>query len=245
MYRAEPDGYTIGIWNLPGFIAAQFALDTQYDLREVSWFNRAARSVYILAVNADSDYETLEDVQNAETFKLSQTAPGATGWIVDVVASKELGINNKEVTGYDGSQEQAAAVLRGEVDGFFMAKDSPSMKQPIKEGDFRGIIILAEDPPEYAPDIPTASELGYEQLAGQIALHRMLGAPPELPENKLKILSDSTLEAMNSDEMQQWSKDQARPLSPLEGGYQEANELVDSLFSTMQKYEDTFKQAMQ
>lgn len=242
MYRADPDGYTVGIWNLPGFIAAQLATDTAYDLKEVSWFGRAARSVYLLVVNADSEFKSLEDVKNADTFKLAQTSPGATGWIVDVVASKEMGINNKEITGYQGSQEQAAAVLRGDADGFFMATSSPSIKNPVKEGDFRPIIVLGEEPPEYAPDVTTAVDAGYQQLT-QIALQRMLGAPPELPEEKLQILSDAVSKTLQSEEMQQWAKDQGRPIVPVEG-HEEANDLVSQLFDTYGKYTDTFKQAM-
>lgn len=243
IFRADPDGYTVGIWNLPGFIAAQLAMDTEYDLKKASWFGRAARSVYMLVVDSNSDFETLKDVQNADEFKLAQTAPGATGWIVDVVASKEMGINNKEVTGYDGSQEQAAAVLRGDVDGFFMATSSPSIKQPVKEGDFRPIVVLGEEAPEYASDVTTADEADYSQLT-QIALQRMLGAPPELPKDKLEILSDSVSKTLSSEEMQQWAEKQGRPIVPVEG-YQEANSMVDQLFNTYEKYTGTFQETIQ
>lgn len=239
--RADPDGYTVGIWNIPGFVVSQLVLDTEYDLNEVSWIGRVAQSKYMLVVNADSEYESLEDLQNADEVRFSQTGPGATGWIMDIVVSKETGINNKEVTGYEGSQEQAAALLRGDVDAFVMTMSSPSIQEPVEQGDFRPIMAISEEPPEWAPDAPTAPELDYPDLANQ-GLHRLIGGPPGIEDAKLDVLTEGLVDVAESQEMKEWAENQGRPLAPLDRT--ETSDLVESLFETYSKYEDTFKEEL-
>ena len=237
VYRSEPDGYTIGIWNMPGMVASQIVLDTEYDVAEVSWVGRIARSIYMMATPADGQYQSLEDMQNAsEPVKFAVTGPGSTSFLSVIIATEVMGIETEFVTGYEGSQESVAAALRGDVDAVQYPYPSPSITSPVEDGDMNTIIVYSEEPPEYAPDTLTATDAGYEDLIGQVNLQRLVGGPPGIPEERIAVLEEAFLATLDSDEFRQWAEDQGRPIDP--EGSQATADAVATAQETFAQYRD-------
>lgn len=244
IYRADPDGYTVGIFNIPGMVASQIVQDTEYELGNVSWVGRVARSVYLLAVPADSDYQSLEDLQNADTVRFGVTGPGSTSYLSAIIAGNAMDIPAEFVTGYEGSQESVAAALRGDIDAVQYPTSTPSIRNPIQEGDLRPIMYYAEGPPQWLAetDVQTAPEAGYGDLAGQVNLQRCIGGPPEIPEERLQVLRDAFEATVTSQEFEQWAEEQERPLDFANG--QETAEIISNAQSTYQEYQDLLEKRL-
>lgn len=237
VYRADPDGYTIGIWNMPGMVASQIVLDVEYDVSKVSWVGRIARSIYMMAVPTDGKYQSLDDMKNAsEPVKFAVTGPGSTSYLSAIIATKVIGIDTKFVTGYEGSQESVAAALRGDVDAVQYPYPSPSIKSPVQDGDMKPIIVYAKEPPDYAPDTLTADKAGYSDLIGQVNLQRLVGGPPDIPDGPLGVLEQALLDTLKSDEFQSWADDQGRPVDP--EGSQATADAVATAQETFAQYKD-------
>lgn len=241
VYRADPDGYTIGLFNVPGMIATQLVEETEYNLNEVSWVGRIGAEPYMILVGSDTDYETVEDLQNAdEPIRFAQTGAGATSWLVDVIATQAMDIERNHVMGYDGSQGMITAVLRGEAEAMSMVYQA--VQPQVEDGELRPIVALAEEPPDFAPDTPTAAEVGYEDLAN-LGLHYPIGGPPDVDEDRIEILEEALLDTANSEEMEEWGEEVGLPIEPL--GSQETGELINNMNSLIEQYQDLLEEEMQ
>jgi tripartite-type tricarboxylate transporter receptor subunit TctC len=243
IYRADPNGYTFGIFNIPGMVASQIVQDTEYNLSEISWIGRVARSVYMLVVPASSEFETIEDLQNADEVSFAVTGPGSTSYLSAIIAANAMDISAEFVTGYSGSQESVAAALRGDVDAVQYPTSTPSIRNPIQEGDMRPIVYYAEEAPEWASAATPVTETDYADLAGQVNLQRCIGGPPEISEGRLNTLRTAFEETVTSDEFAQWAEDQGRPLDYASGA--ETGEIISNAQSTFEDYRDLLEERLQ
>ena len=109
MYKAKPDGYTLGHLFTDGMLGKQLisgAAKTGYD---VTKFVNIAR-VGGRAVQPDRRQElqastALEDLRKADRVKWGVEGIGVSRWIPTFVTAKELGIQMDVVSGYRGTSE--------------------------------------------------------------------------------------------------------------------------------------------
>ena len=79
MYRAAPDGYTIGIVDLPGAVAPQIMGEQlPYDLDKATWLGTVNIGVYSLVVGKKTSFSTLEAFQKLPAGRRSSPPPAAT-----------------------------------------------------------------------------------------------------------------------------------------------------------------------
>ena len=105
LYRAKPDGYTIGMVDL-GILPYQIAMGPEkagYDLNRFSWIGVFAEAPWTIAVKKDSPLKSLKDVK-AQGAKLrwGVLGPGETHWLAAMVTTGEMGIPFNIVSGYGG-----------------------------------------------------------------------------------------------------------------------------------------------
>lgn len=214
VYRARPDGYTIGIWNMPGMtLPAVVGEKVRYDLRKLTWIAQLGHDGYALAVKSDSPIKTLDDLCGLGR-QASFSAQGGlteTASIATVITMAELGCPYKLVTGYQGSAQATLAVMRGDVD----ARVNPigSLLPYVQSGDVRLLVTFEET--NSVPGVPTIADLGHAEFV-HFGLRRIVAGPPGMPEAIRDALSDALLEAMRSDEVLEWSRNSNNPFSPLD-----------------------------
>ena len=214
VYRARPDGYTIGIWNMPGMsMPAIVGERVRYDLNKLSWIAQLSFDAYALAVKADSPILTFNDLCSLgrpATFA-GQGGFTETASIATVITMAELGCPYKIVTGYQGSNQATLAVMRGDVD----ARVNPlgTLLPYVKSGDVRLLMTYEEE--ASVPDIPSIVELGHPEYIN-FGLRRVVAGPPGIPEDIRGRLSAAFVQAMRSEELQEWSKKTNNPFSPLD-----------------------------
>jgi tripartite-type tricarboxylate transporter receptor subunit TctC len=236
VYNADPDGQTLGIYNIPGMIVAQFIADAEYEVTEMTWLGTANQAQYGILVAEDSEYETLSDLQEADEVSWGMTGPGGTSAMVTFIASEVLDINSNFVMGYDGGEDARAGMLRGEVDA--RMNDFPSAESFVRDGEMRYTVTLAQESPEWS-DAPTVVDEGYDDLAN-LGLSFMPCAPPGMDEELQGILSDALMQAYQSDAAQQFAEDTDRPVNPL--GPDETQQIVENSVGLVEQYQDILEE---
>ncbi len=214
VYRARPDGYTIGLWSMPGMsLPAILGERVRYDLSKLTWIAQISFDSYALAVKGDSSIASLDDLCSlgrpasfAAQGGLTETASIAT-----VIAMAELGCPYKLVTGYQSSGQATLGVMRGDVD----ARINPlgSLKPYVESGDVR-LLVTFEQQAIY-DGVPTIVDLGHREYE-HFGLRRVVAGPPKLPAAIRDRLSAAFLDAMRTPRALAWSKETNNPFSPLD-----------------------------
>lgn len=200
--RAKPDGYTIGIYNIPGLTVAEtLGRDIGFSLNEVTWIANLAESKYAVAVKGDSEINSLEDLcALGHPIKLSDTGKDSTSSITAVIAFDILGCEIVNITGYGGSNDTMIAVMRGEVDATL--KPITSLAKYTETGDLKLIATLTDE--TVVEGVQTTSELGHPELA-KFGLNRVVGGPPNMPADVVAKLAEAFRNAAESDEIKTWA----------------------------------------
>ncbi len=211
--RAAPDGYTIGIYNMPGFtVSTLTGKDLGFELDKVTWLANLATESYGIAVKGDSPIKTFKDLcSQGRPAKLSDTGASSTSSIVAKISFQLIDCPLVNVTGYKGSKGAMIAVMRGEVDGTL--KPVSSLGKYADSGDLR--IIATYTDKAMVDGAAATGEIGYGELS-KFNLRRLIAAPPGLPDDIRKRLSDALLEAANSAEIKEWAAKAGVTLDPVD-----------------------------
>lgn len=231
VYRARPDGYTIGLWSMPGMTMPKIVGErVRYDLNKLSWIAQLSFDGYGLAVKADSPIRSFDDLCNLgrpASFS-GQGGFTETASIATVITMAELQCPYKIVTGYQSSGQAILAVMRGDVD----ARVNPlgSLVPYVESGDVRLIVTFERAPS--VDGVPTIGELGHAEYV-HFGLRRVVAGPPGLPDDIRDRLSAALIEAMQSTEILEWSRKTNNPFSPLD-----SEQTAAAMQDVMRFYED-------
>jgi tripartite-type tricarboxylate transporter receptor subunit TctC len=227
--RAAPDGYTIGIYNMPGFtVAALAGKNLGFELDKVTWLANLATESYGVAVKADSPIKSFKDLcSQGRPAKMSDTGASSTSSIVAKITFQLIDCPLVNVTGYKGSKGAMIAVMRGEVDATL--KPVSSLGKYVKSGDLRMISTYTDNA------VLDGVEATGPELA-QFNLRRLIAAPPGLPEDIRKRLSAALLEAANSPEIKEWATKAGVSLDPVDAAGSAT--MVDNIDKLYGQYKD-------
>lgn len=212
VYRARPDGYTIGVCNIPGaFILQQLQNSNAYDLAQMSWIGVVgAPDHYVIAVGADSPLKSFDDLKALSAqreVRFSVTGPEGTGYAATVIGAQLLGIRTRLITGYRGSADYIIAAIRGDSDA--VVAGLPNAVRFAASGDVR--ILATFERETSLPGIPDATALGQPDL-DQITIERPVGGPPGLPAEIQNILAGAFAQALNDPAVLQWTRENDLPM---------------------------------
>jgi putative tricarboxylic transport membrane protein len=238
VYRSKPDGYTIGIVNVPGaMVEPLIGKKVDYDLDKITWLSRLSIDSYLLAVSGKSPMKSFADFEAfaaKNTVKAPSTGSGSTADAMTKVVFGVLGIKGDIITGYKGTKEMTLAVMRGDTP--VATLPSESTQKYIQAGDIRALLVT-EDPSPY-PGVPSAKSLGFSDLDG-LFIHRLIAAPPGLPASIAKTLSDAFLAAMADPALKAAAAKANRPFAPLDGAQAEA--AVKKQLALFMRFKDELK----
>ena len=231
VYRSKPDGYTIGIMNIPGLtVPPLLGKKVAYNLDDMTWIGNLAKSTYAIAVKADSPINSLEELCSlGRPAKFSDTGPTSTSSVTSQISMSLINCPITNVTGYKGSSGATVAVMRGEVDATL--KPISSLRKYVKSGDMKFIVTFENKPS--LKGVPSSRDLGHDEFE-KLTLYRIVGGPPGLPSDITKKLSDALYQAATSATVQEWSKKSKKPLEPLDSV--EATKIMAELSGFYAKY---------
>jgi tripartite-type tricarboxylate transporter receptor subunit TctC len=241
LYTAQPDGYTIGVTNTIGLAAAQVSGQADFDITEFTWIGRLTADPELLLVSADSEFRSMEDLQNADRqLRAAVTSLGASTGVGAILIGDAYGLDWTPVT-HEGSSEATLSVVRGDTD--FIVNSLDSALPDVEAGDLRPILGASQEPElEPLPDVPMAAEDGHEDLGTALSLARDIAAPPDLPEDVRNTLAQAFTEAIEDPEFLAEIEEAGYRPSPLNADETEAE--VQEILGVYQGYEDLLKEAL-
>ena len=242
MYRAKPDGYTLGHLFTDGMLGKQLisgVAKTGYDVTKFTYIARVAAEPYSMIVGNNSKFHTLEDLQKAKRVKWGVEGIGTARWIPTFVTSRELGIHMDVVSGYAGTSEGIPAMIRNDFDVYLQPIDHPTTAIYLKSGDVRPILHLHDKRPVNAPKTPTAQEKGFDL---RLYVGRSIVAPPGLPDDRKKILEDLFVKTMDDPEYRAIFAKTNTPVVP--GDSKAAQADLDNYVKSYSKYTQAMRDAL-
>jgi tripartite-type tricarboxylate transporter receptor subunit TctC len=207
LYRERPDGYTIGLFGVPGmFLLQQQQIGAGIDPNRFTWLGQLGPSEhYGIAVEAKSPLKSVADLRAAGArapVTFASTGPDGTGYLTTIIATKVLGIESKIITGYRGSNDYMVAMLRG--DSQAVIAPIPILRPYVQRGLAR--IVASFEPKSTVAGVPDATALGKPELS-KVVIDRLVAAPPGLPVGIKTALQTALEKAVRDPEVVAWAKD--------------------------------------
>jgi putative tricarboxylic transport membrane protein len=207
LYRSKPDGYTIGILNIPGmFILQQQQGTGAYDLAKFSWIGTMGEGErYMISVGAKSPLKSFADLKTLSAkrpVKFSVTGPEGTAYAATMIGTQLLGIRTQLISGYKGSADYVIAAIRGDSDAVIAA--IPTTLRFARGGQLR--VLASFETHSSIRGVPDATVLGQPEL-DQISVERLVGAPPGLPAPVQYVLAAALAKSLQDPVVTKWAKD--------------------------------------
>jgi tripartite-type tricarboxylate transporter receptor subunit TctC len=229
----QPDGYNIGMVNVPGLLTAQYDKKRKpLDLSKLTWVANLGRESYGVAVSSKSSIHNVADLRKlSQTRKISfsSTGFGSTDYFATRVFNAALGLNFRQVLGYTGSSPTMIAVARGDVDA--VVHSLATLQAMERSGLIRIIFVFQED--NAIPGIDNSTSVGKPEL-NDIYQWRPVAAPPSVPQNIIKILSDALIAAAKTPDAATWATTAGTTLYPLD--YEAALGMIKTQEALVEKW---------
>jgi tripartite-type tricarboxylate transporter receptor subunit TctC len=201
--RQPADGYTVAT----GSVAQnniQLAMDAQapFSNDDFTFISMYLTQEILVVVKADSPWKTMDDLikaarENPGTVSFSTSGVGTSlhigGELVKMVTETDL-----LHVPFKSGPESMAAILGGHVNfGMHLTGDAKTM---LDSGEIRALATLSPERLAEFPDVPTLTELGYEN-AVLYSWHGLVG-PKGMPKEVVEKLHDAAKAAIESPSVQ-------------------------------------------
>lgn len=198
------DGYNLVLLNASLITITPLAVGEEeaVSLDDLEVLKGLSQDDYVLVASAESGFETLDDVEAASgTFSYGTTGVGTGSQLAQTILFKEAGIEGTEVP-FDSGSPALTAVLGNQVQ--LATVQLGEAKPQIDAGEVTPIVVFSEERNQYLPDVPTATEAGYDV---PVAQYRAVAAPEGLPEDVKAELVAAFDAAVATEEYQQFNED--------------------------------------
>lgn len=238
LYRSKPDGYTLGMLNPIGLMTSDIVKrSAEFDITKYTYIATCVRGVAGVYVRADSEFNTIKDMQSAENVKFATSGRGSGTWLWGKLIKGLWGVRVHMVSGYLGTTEYITALLRKDVDAFTIGFTS-SLIPYFRSGEIKPLLIFRRESWDLVPEAPILKGTPYGELE-DFNNDRVIAGPPGLPDEITLLLERSLLNTLNDPELLEWSKATNNPLY-----IRNAKETRVSIKKTLEivdKYKDFFK----
>jgi tripartite-type tricarboxylate transporter receptor subunit TctC len=168
-----------------------FDLVPGYDTDKLSYLANITLYPTVLAVNAETGWETLDDFIEAAkedpgSVTVSNSGNGGIWHLHALDMADKLGIEVNHIPFPSGSTPQREALLSGENDA--AAISYATVAPAVESGDVRILAVMGEERDEKLPDTPTFKELGYDVTWGGM---RVIAVPADTPQERQAILIEA------------------------------------------------------
>ncbi len=233
--KAKPDGYTIGILNLPGNLLNQVIGKAPFDLTKIQWIGRIIEDPEVGALSPKSKFRTLNDLKKAPVVKIAIGNVLTNVALVGAMSLKQFGVLKTVPVNHPGSSEAVLSALRGDVD--FVVFPLSSLKQYIIDSkELTPVVFYYPKRLPELPNVPTAGELGYPELLDIGVLHRVIGTTPGTPAATVEILRRAFWQAANDPKFKaEMEKSSGFPVHPANG--KDTEKLANRMAELVMKYE--------
>ena len=187
--RAKPDGYTLGMTNMPGLLTIPIERKVDFDFDSFTYLATLVRDPSAFSVKADSPYTSLKQLvddarKSPGGLTYASTGVGTDDHLAMVLFDGEMGTDFNHVP-FNGAAPMRNAVLGGHatIGGMNLGEAMPYQGSKLR--------ILAQASAKrspLAPDVPTFAEQGVDLV---FASERGVVAPKGIPEEVQEKISQA------------------------------------------------------
>lgn len=181
---SAPDGYTIGVTNLPSTLAyVNEERQATYDQSSFEPLATVNRFRGIIATSSSGQFATLEEMVEAAQAEPGSVTVGVDGLGGDdhifVTAFEEAADVEFTIVPFDDGSEKMTALIGNQIDLSFGSV--PTFMAQIESGNAVALAALDAEPIEGLDDVPTTSSFGYDvQWESYNVLSVPAGTDPEV-----------------------------------------------------------------
>ena len=163
--QAEADGYTLGAYNVPHFIAQSIKGGVQYGPDDFEPIANWGADPAVFVVGKDSEFDSMEDViafakENPGKLTFSGAGLFVGHHIAALQLEKASGVKLAYIPNNAGGAGAMKAVIAGEVMGGVNNLSDAFRAQ--QAGNVKILGVFDAERSEFLPDVPTMAELGYD-----------------------------------------------------------------------------------
>jgi tripartite-type tricarboxylate transporter receptor subunit TctC len=215
--HAKPDGYTIGMVNLPGFFFVPMYKKASYTTKDVTLVARIVSDPTVMVARKDSKLTDLKQVVTQlkgapSSLSAGHNGLGTNGHLALVRLEKSAGVTMNAIP-YNGSAQQKTAIAGSQLDIAFLA--ASEVPDPDNEATpMRLLAQFSKTKVARLNSIPTTYELGFPV---EMTAERGLAAPNNVPAPVMDRLQKAIEAAMKDPEYIKAARNDAPFLSFLGG----------------------------
>lgn len=167
LLKKDPDGYSLLLASAANMTIVPIATQLDYTYEDFTPIGQMTHTPIAIAVAADSQYNTLEELlddakSSSSKLKYSSAGANSTDQIAMEILCGSLGITMDHMP-YDGGSQAVAAAMGGHVDA--TVGSLPDVIPQYQAGTLRILAVFADERQDVMPDVPCMKELGYEGMA--------------------------------------------------------------------------------
>jgi tripartite-type tricarboxylate transporter receptor subunit TctC len=223
LYRARPDGLTIGMFN-SGLVYAQLLERRGFHakLDRMSWIGKAGGEPRVLVTSKQSGFRSVDDVKRAgRPLLMAAGGVGTEGYIEATLLTAAVGMRTRVILGL-ATREAQLSMMRGETEGQFV---SASSSRPLLDGGYGQAILRVGSGPGVDDRVPDAATLlttddGRRLIAliqSVAELGRWTAGPPGISPDRLAVLRIAHAAAVADPELLAAAKKLQLPIQPMGG----------------------------
>jgi tripartite-type tricarboxylate transporter receptor subunit TctC len=198
-----PDGHKILFAPTGAFTSTMLQQDVSYEIEDFRSIQPVAQNTFVVAVPADSPFETFEDLQQA-TGRLTYSAFGE-GHPTHLIGAGIIKENDLagDLVAFPGSPPALQAIVNGDVD--FGIQDVTSALPRLESGEIRALAATTESAPDALGDVPSIAEFGLADYLFDGS--QALVVPKDTPGHVVDKLTEAAQAAVKSEDFTQFMED--------------------------------------
>jgi tripartite-type tricarboxylate transporter receptor subunit TctC len=240
VYKARPDGYTIGDHN-PAFVAEELFTKMDIEVEKYTYLARFGASDRVLITRADGGFKSWDEMLQAgksKEIKWGASSFGRGHHVTSILIKEKLKLPVRLIN-FPGAVENENALIRGDIDVAMVAEESA--KPLVDAGKARVLLVVGESAGEY-PGAKTLGELGASELVAPSLLEYVVIGPPDLPKDVTHILIAGLKGTYQDKEFTAQIKKLGFTPNPLYG--QDAQNLAFKIFKFIDANAETLKKQL-
>jgi len=175
----------------------------KYDARKFNWIGAPSSDSNVCLSSLATPFKTIDDVIKREMITGTS---GTSTYDFPVVMNNVIGTKFKLVKGYGGSAALRLAMDRGEIEGFCGVGYNSIRTAGLADGKANILVQVGLAKSPHMPNVPFIMDYAKSDEARQIFrlvfgwldLERPIGAPPGVPQDRVKALRDAFDRAMKN-----------------------------------------------
>lgn len=248
LFNAEPDGYTISMWNLPQMNATRLFEDAPYTINDFDYIGTNHFDPTMWFAGKDTPYETMNDLIDDAKEKPGEITVGLTSAVGNTALSALLVQDTYDIefnlVNLEGGSNVRQNLLGGQVP---VVVNQPWAFNPANIGEVTPLGSHTPEQQELWPNTPSFAELGLSDIPlvneglGQWKLMMTPGGLEENYPDRYESLVNTYKTAMESETYRNEAAEQGNLDKILRyNNPEDTFEIVQNVSDSMQEYEELF-----